>query len=174
MIFLWKKLETYGTKWKIIFIFVFGMVTFTGEYPSKVDDKGRLVMPSALRKVMPEDADMRFVVKRDIFSDCLQMYTFEEWQRRSEEVRSKLNFFNEDHCRFWREFMRNLEVVEPDPKFGRISISSRLLGSIGVSKDVIFSGSYSWIEIWDKDRYEASALTNEEVRTIAGKLSQER
>ena len=150
------------------------MVTFTGEYPSKIDDKGRLVMPSAFRKAVPEGADMRFVVKRDIFSDCLQMYTFEEWQRRSEEVKAKLNFFNEDHCRFWREFMRNLEVVEPDTKFGRISISSRLLASIGAVKDVIFSGSYSWIEIWDKEKYRASALTNEEVRTIAGKLSQER
>ena len=150
------------------------MITFTGEYPSKLDDKGRLVLPSALRKAIPEGGDMRFVVKRDIFSDCLQMYTYEEWQRRSEEVRSRLDFFNEEHCRFWREFMRNLEVVEPDSKFGRISISSRLLKSIGVVRDVIFSGSYNWIEIWDKEKYSAGALTNEEVRTIAGKLSQAR
>jgi len=150
------------------------MVTFIGEYPSKLDDKGRLVMPSALKKVMPEGSDMRFVIKKDIFADCLEMYTLEEWQRRSEEVKSKLNFFNEEHARFWREFMRNRDVVEPDPKFGRIAISKKLLDAIGVNKDVIFSGNDYKIEIWAKEKFEESELSNEEYLSIAGKLSEQK
>jgi len=164
----------FGIKWKIICIFVSIMVTFIGEYPSKLDDKGRLVMPSALKKAMPEGSDMRFVVKKDIFADCLEMYTFEEWQHRSEEVKSKLNFFNEEHNRFWREFMRNRDVVEPDPKFGRIAISRKLLDAIGVNKDVVFCGNDYKIEVWAREKFEGSELSHEEYLSIAGKLSEQR
>ena len=53
------------------------MVNFIGEYTAKADDKGRLVFPSAFKAVMPADGDMRFVLKKDIFEDCLEMYTYE-------------------------------------------------------------------------------------------------
>ena len=115
---------------------------------------------------------MRFVVKKDIFAPCLEMYAWEEWEAQSAQVKSRLNFFNEAHARFWREYMRNRAVVEPDPKFGRISISRKLLDSIGVNKDVVFSGNDYKIEIWAKEKYEASSLSNEEYIAIAGKLSE--
>lgn len=150
------------------------MITFIGEYTSKLDDKGRLVLPSAFKGIMPEGGDMRFVVKKDIFTDCLEMYTFEEWERQSAEVKSKLNLFNEDHSKFWREYMRHRAVVEPDPKFGRISIPARLLESIGVAKEVVFSGNDYKIEIWAKEKYEASEISNSEFLSIAGKLSETR
>lgn len=53
------------------------MNTFIGEYTVKIDDKGRMVFPSAFKSLMPADGDMRFVIKKDIFEDCLEMYTFE-------------------------------------------------------------------------------------------------
>ena len=117
---------------------------------------------------------MRFVVKKDIFAPCLEMYPFEEWERQSAEVKSKLNFFNAEHAKFWREYMRNRSVVEPDPKFGRISISRKLLDAIGITKEAVFSGNDYKIEIWAKDQYEASQITNEEYIAIAGKLSEQR
>lgn len=146
------------------------MVTFIGEYTGKLDDKGRLVLPSALKNALPDDSDMRFVIKKDLFDDCLEMYTFEEWQRRSEEVKSRLNFFNAEHSRFWREYMRNRAVVEPDPKLGRITIPAKLLASIGVSREVVFSGNDYKIEIWAKEKYESGAISNEEYLSIAGSL----
>lgn len=150
------------------------MVTFIGEYSAKIDDKGRVVMPSALKSAMPADSDMRFVIKKDIFEDCLEMYTFDEWQRRSEEVKSKLDLFNREHAIFWREYMRNRAIVEPDGKIGRISIPKKLLESIGVTKEVVFSGNDYKIEIWAKDKFEASEISNEEYIAIAGRLSQTR
>ena len=146
------------------------MVTFIGSYTSKMDDKGRLVFPSPLKNMLPEGSDMRFVVKKDIFSDCLEMYTFEEWARQSEEVRSRLDMFNEDHARFWRAYMRDRDIVEPDAKFGRITISKELLDRIGVTKEVVFSGNDYKIEVWSKEKYEDSKISNEEFIAIAGKL----
>lgn len=148
------------------------MVTFIGEYISKLDDKGRLVFPSAFKGLLAEGDDMRFVIKKDIFEDCLEMYTYAEWERQSAEVKSKLNIFNEEHSRFWREYMRNRDVVSPDPKFGRITISKKLLDSIGVTKDVVFSGNDYKIEIWAKEKFDQSSISNDEFIAIAGKLSE--
>ena len=76
------------------------MARFIGEYKAKVDDKGRLIFPSAFKSAMGSGADLRFVIKNSLFSECLEMYTYAEWEKESELVRSRLNFFNRDHAEF--------------------------------------------------------------------------
>ena len=148
------------------------MIKFIGEYNAKVDDKGRLIFPAAFKGIMPADGDMRFVIRKDTFTDCLEMYTYSEWERQSELVKSKLNIaFNEKHAKFWRAYMNNRAVVEPDAKLGRISIPKKLLELIGVTKEVIFSGNDYKIEIWAKEKFESSVISNEEFINIAGSLS---
>ena len=148
------------------------MNTFIGEYTVKIDDKGRMVFPSAFKSLMPADGDMRFVTKKDIFEDCLEMYTFEEWERQSSEVKSRLNFFNRDHAMFWREYMRDRAIVEPDGKVGRISVPKKLLEAIGVNKEVVFSGNDYKIEIWAREKFEEARISNEQYISLAGMLSQ--
>lgn len=70
--------------------------------------------------------------------------------------------------------MRDRDLVEPDPKYGRISISKELLDRIGVEKEVVFSGNDYKIEIWAKEKFEASGISNEEFISIAGKLPESR
>ena len=147
------------------------MVTFIGKYSSKVDDKGRLVFPAALKNAVPEGAEMRFVVKKSLYSDCLDMYSWEEWQKESDKVRESLDFFNPDHELFWREYMRDCVCVEPDAKLGRITIPRYLLDAIGVNKEVTFSGINFKIEIWAQEKYEAARLGRESFVAIAKSLS---
>lgn len=147
------------------------MVTFIGEYTSKIDDKGRMVFPAPLKGVLPPGSDMRFVIKKDLFEPCLQMYTLEEWENTSAEVKSKLNFFNRQHAIFWREYMRDRDVVEPDAKLGRITVSRKLLDAIGVTKEVVFSGNDFKIEIWAKEEFEKRRIPNDEYIAIAESLS---
>lgn len=166
-----------GTKWKTFANFVAlayknnFMITFIGEYTSRVDDRGRLVLPAQLKSCMPVGGDMRLVVKKSIYDDCLEMYTFEEWTKQSEKVKDGLNFFNPKHVQFWREYMRDRDVVEPDSKLGRISISRNLLDAIGVNKEVVFFGIDFKIEIWAKEKFEKSRLSNENYTAIAESLS---
>ena len=148
------------------------MVTFIGEYNARLDDKGRLVFPAPLKAALVPGSDQRFVIKKNLFEPCLEMYTMEEWERQSGEMKASLDLtFNRQHSTFWREYMRDRDVVEPDPKFGRISISRKLLSSIGVNKEVVFSGNDFKIEIWAKEKYEASAISDEEFIAIAESLS---
>ena len=148
------------------------MNTFIGEYTVKIDDKGRMVFPSAFKSLMSADGDMRFVIKKDIFEDCLEMYTFEEWERQSSDVKSRLNFFNRDHAMFWREYMRDRAIVETDGKVGRISVQKKLLEAIGVNKEVVFSGNDYKIEIWAREKFEEARISNEQYISLAGMLSQ--
>ncbi len=151
------------------------MVKFIGEYSAKIDDKGRLVLPSAFKAMMyaemGQNADMRLVLKKAIYADCLEMYTYEEWVRQSEELKSRLNFLNPDHARFWRAYMSGRALVEPDDKVGRINIPKKLLDSIGADKDVVFSGNDHKIEIWAKDKFETAQISDEEFVLLAGKVS---
>lgn len=148
------------------------MATFIGEYRAKVDDKGRIVFPSAFKAGFDPGLGLRFVIKKSLFSNCLEMYTYSEWEAGSEAVRSKLNFFNREHARFWREYMRDTAEVAPDGKVGRMLIPKALLekAGIGVGSEVIFSGSNHIIEIWPKDAYEAQKLSSEEFVALAEKI----
>ena len=147
------------------------MVTFIGEYTSKIDDKGRMVFPAPLKGMLPPGSDMRFVIKKDLFEPCLQMYTLEEWEHTSAEVKSRLNFFNRQHAIFWREYMSDRDVVEPDAKLGRITVSRKLLDAIGVTKEVVFYGNDFKIEIWAKEEFEKERIPNDEYIAIAESLS---
>lgn len=141
-------------------------MNFIGEYSAKIDDKGRIILPSAFKSLLPAD-DMRFVVRKDIFDDCLEMLTFSEWEKRSEQIKSRLNFLKKEHAAFWREFMRGNTVVTPDNKLGRISIPRKLLDAIGAEKEVIFAGNDHKIELWAREKYESSAIPEEEFVSLA-------
>ena len=154
------------------------MVKFIGEYSAKVDDKGRVVFPSAFKSLMAAGsdngckADMRFVIKKDLWENCLEMFTFAEWERQSEGIKSKINFLNRDQAAFWREYTRHRAIVEPEEKLGRMSIPKTLLESIGAGKELVFCGSDHKIEIWGKEQFENSELTNEQFISLAESLSE--
>ena len=129
------------------------MAKFIGEYTVKIDDKGRMIFPSAFKGVFAPEETMALIVKKDLFENCLQMYTYTQWEEESNQVKSRLNFFKKEHAEFWREYMRNRAVVEPDEKLGRITIPKKILESIGAEKEMIFVGNDHMIEIWAKEEY---------------------
>lgn len=146
------------------------MTKFVGEYRAKTDDKGRLVFPSAFKSLMDNTQPLRLVVKKNLFAPCLDIYTYEEWERESEDIKSRLNFFNREHAAFWRGYMSGRALVEPDGKLGRITVPRSLLDSIGVEKEVVFAGNDHKIELWARDRYEASVMSDEEFTALAEKI----
>ena len=61
-------------------------------------------------------------------------------------------------------------MIEPDAKMGRITVPARLLESIGVAKDVIFSGNDHKIELWAKEKFEESRMDNAGFISLAEKI----
>lgn len=147
------------------------MVTFIGKAIAKKDDKGRIVFPSLFKSAMPTDEKMTFVIHKDIYSDCLEMYTFAEWQRQSEAIKAKLNLLDERHAKFWRRYMLDRAIVTPDAKLSRISIPTELLDKIGVNKEVVFLGGDYKIEIWAKEKFDSQMISDDEYKSMAEELS---
>ncbi len=138
------------------------MVRFIGEYKAKADDKGRLVFPSAFKSLLPTDEPVQLIVKKDLFAPCLNIFTLEEWDRETAEARSRLNRYNKKESRVLRAYMSGRCIVTPEGKFGRISIPRHMLDSVGIEKEVVFSGCDFKIELWAKDRYEAEAIMDDQ------------
>ena len=47
---------------------------FLGNIEAKVDEKGRVFLPSAFRKVLDTAAEDGLVLRKDVFQPCLVLY----------------------------------------------------------------------------------------------------
>lgn len=147
------------------------MTGFFGKHTAKIDDKGRIVIPSGIKSVVPAD-QMQFVIRKDMYSNCLEMYTWQEWANMSQAVRSKLDLaFDEDHIRYWRTYMSDTVTVVPDAKLGRITIPREILDKAGIDKEVVFLGVDYKVEIWAKEELEDGRLSADEFRQMGKKIS---
>ena len=129
------------------------MASFIGEISCKLDTKGRILFPAAFKKQIPAAAQEKFVIKKDIFEDCLVLYPFNEWERQVDIIRKKLNPYNKDHNRFLRGFFRGTAEIELDAS-NRILLPKRLVEKIKAEKELVLIGLDTKLEIWSKELYE--------------------
>ena len=133
------------------------MTSFIGEFDCKVDAKGRVMMPSGLRKQLDPDAQERFVLNRG-FEKCLVLYPQNVWKGISAEI-SKLNQYKKKNREFIRYFYRGATETGLDGT-GRILLPKRLLNYASIKKEAVLFAYFDRIEIWDKSTYD-NLLTDE-------------
>ncbi len=145
------------------------MSAFIGDYTCKVDSKGRVLLPSAFVKQLPAKGQDRFVVKKDIFENCLVLYPMDEWEYQNKLIRSKINPYKKDHNTFLRNFFRGTAELLLDSN-NRLLIPKRLLTVVGIDKDVVMAGQDSKIEIWSKEDYAALGAGEDEFANLAERI----
>ena len=128
------------------------MINLIGTYECKSDAKGRIMLPSALKKQLSSVMQDGFVIKRSVFNNCLEMYPMKEWDTMAAQV-NQLNRFIKKNIDFIRSYMSGLKVVEADGN-GRILIPKSLIVFAGIDKEIVLTASVNVIEIWDKLQYE--------------------
>lgn len=126
--------------------------SFIGTYECKVDAKGRLMLPAALKKQMDGVLQDGFVIKRAVFQECLELYPMTEWDALMQKI-NKLNRFKKKNNDFIRRFTAGVKMVEVDAN-GRLLIPKDLVVFASISKDIVMSSAVNIIEIWDKTKYE--------------------
>lgn len=126
--------------------------SFIGTYECKVDAKGRLMLPVALKKQMDGVLQDGFVIKRAVFQECLELYPMTEWDALMQKI-NKLNRFKKKNNDFIRRFTAGVKMVEVDAN-GRLLIPKDLVVFASISKDIVMSSAVNIIEIWDKTKYE--------------------
>lgn len=128
------------------------MTNLIGEYICKVDEKGRLLVPSGLRKQFAPVAEGKLFVKRGIES-CLELYQKHDWEEVSKKV-AGLNQFVKKNRMFARKFISGATQLELDA-VGRILLPKPLMEYAEVGKEVVLFAYGNKIEIWDKAKYDA-------------------
>ncbi len=144
------------------------MTNFIGDHACKVDSKGRILFPAALKKQLAEGAG-HFVIKKDLFENCLVIYTAQEWKTQNENIRNQLNPFNKEHNRFLRGYSRGTAELSLDNN-GRLLVPKRLFNLAGISKEIVLSGQDAKIEMWAKEVYDTMDEDEMEFAALAEKI----
>src|SRR5688572_5630544 len=87
------------------------MTFFTSEFESKLDAKGRLVLPARIKSQLPEGSN-EIVIRRG-FERCLILYPMVEFKKIFSKI-SSLNEFNEENRKLQRNFFNGIATVELD------------------------------------------------------------
>ena len=130
------------------------MINILGTYECKADSKGRIMLPSPLKKQITSVLKGGFVVKRSVFNRCLEIHPMSEWKKIVDQV-NQLNRFVKKNNDFIRSYMSGLKIVHADSS-SRILIPKDLLDFAGLEKQIVLSSSVNIIEVWDKKEYEKS------------------
>lgn len=128
------------------------MTHLIGTYECKVDAKGRLMLPSALKKQLQAVLSEGLVLKRSLFQNCIEMHPMNEWEKMMEKVNS-INRFKKKNNDFIRKFMAGVKMVEVDAN-ARLLIPRELVHFAGIKKEIVLTSNVNMVEIWDKERYE--------------------
>ena len=88
------------------------MSGFIGEYYCKLDVKGRMLIPSDVRKQLSPIDQEQFVISRGV-DYCLSMYTSSEWSVVMSKLR-KLNRFKSKDRKFARMFQKGATKITVD------------------------------------------------------------
>ena len=150
------------------------MARFYGKSSAKVDDKGRIVFPAAFRAALERSGESgaTLIIKKSVHGSCLDLYSLEEWIKRSDRVAEGLDTeLNPEHAAFWEKFNDDVYEIVLDGKLGRLNIPENLLKAAGISKEVTFAGVGYKIELWDKERREAALSDDALFRKTAAELS---
>lgn len=129
------------------------MINLLGEYDCKLDAKGRLMLPSGLKKQLVKVLDEGFVINRNLHQHCLVMYPMSEWQSLSGKLK-KLNRLVKKNDVIVRKVMGGATPVEPDST-GRILLPKSLVEHAKLETELKVIGSNNTVEIWSKSEYEA-------------------
>jgi MraZ protein len=133
------------------------MIQLLGEFDCKLDAKGRLMVPSSLKKQLPNVEKEGLVINRG-FEKHLVIYPKKVWEGIVAEL-SKLNQYEKKTREFIRFFTRGATELNVD-QTGRVLLPKSLLEFAGISGDVVLACQFDKIEVWSKSAYD-SLLDNE-------------
>ncbi len=121
---------------------------FRGNYPTRVDEKGRLKVPADFKRVIEEKYGAQFYIT-SMDGKVAQIYPFEEWERIEQKL-AALSNFNPTKKKFLTRTNYYGQVVEMDGQ-GRLLIPQLLRESAGLKGEVAVMGYLNRLEVQNMD-----------------------
>ena len=117
----------------------------------KADSKGRVMLPVGLKKELAPMLNAGFVLKKNPFHECLDLFPKAEWDKEMEEV-LELNRNIKKNDVYVRMFLNGVKPVEIDGT-GRLLIPKDLIAFANFKKEIVVASQINKVEIWDKATY---------------------
>lgn len=121
-------------------------MTFLGEHSHSLDAKGRIILPARFRDGLASG----FLTTEE--DQCLALWPPEPFAAKAAEMQERAKGGAEEK---WvaRLFFNGASEVRPDPQ-GRVAIPPALRETAGLERDVVVSGQFDHIEIWDAETFQ--------------------
>jgi MraZ protein len=127
------------------------MAFFKGQETYSIDNKGRVNIPSKMRKSISPSANDTFTITRGL-EECVVAYPLDEWKKYEEKF-VELNQYDPKNRYFLTKILQWAEDVSLDGQ-QRISISKKLLDFAGIENKVVIVGMVDHIEFWNPEKFE--------------------
>ena len=138
------------------------MSTFVGNIEGRLDEKGRIFIPSAYRKILAESGSKFMVMRRDTDNECLMFYPEHVWNEKVEALRAALDEWNPEDQLILMQFMADAEYLEMDGQ-GRVLLQKKNLETIGAQQDVLFVGMLNRFALWAPETFANKRLSQTEL-----------
>jgi MraZ protein len=122
------------------------MSSFKGSDTYSVDAKGRVSIPSKMRRNISADAQGTFVLTRGL-EKCLYAYPLDEWKKLEANIQSLQQASDQDRF-YMRMLMQFSEELVADTQY-RLLIPQTMLEFAEIRKEVYFIGVLDHIELWN-------------------------
>src|SRR5579871_704826 len=140
---------------------------FRGNHPTRVDEKGRLKVPSEFKHVIDEKYGTKFYIT-SLDGKVAQVYPFEEWEQIEAKL-AGLSNFNPTKKKFLNRTNYYGQVVEMDNQ-GRLLLPALLRDDAEIKGEVAVVGHLKHLEVQSIERYkkdiEENRFTAEDEKTL--------
>jgi MraZ protein len=137
------------------------MAFFAGTYRATIDDKGRVVLPSAFKKAMGENIPDQVVLEKNRLGKCLDIHPMQVWQEKVEKFQAKVRAStNPAHFAALRQYFRNFAPVSLAAN-GRINIPDEYLKYANLEGKVTFLGMGASISLSNEIVAEADDISDD-------------
>jgi MraZ protein len=121
-----------------------------GSFPARIDDKGRLKVPTMFRGVI-QDQQGPDVFVTSLTGECVRIYPMQVWL----EIELKLSNIPANHpsrLKFLDRVNYYGQTSELDSQ-GRVVIPPNLRDSASIVGDVRVFGRINYLEVWNDERF---------------------
>ena len=140
---------------------------FAGEFPCKLDEKGRFAVPASLRErfaVPGSPAVKKAVLVKSQQERCLWLFPLLHWYALLELQRQRLT---EPESRLFMHYVVS-EVLEVEiDRTSRVLIPRKLREDAGIGEEVVLVGMYDRLEVWSSSTWKTHISQLEEEHELS-------
>ena len=134
------------------------MATFRGNHPAKVDEKGRLKLPSAFKQLVDAEHVTQFYIT-SMDGKSAEIWPLPEWEKR-EQLLAESSTLDDAVQKYLNLTSYYGQQVEVDNQ-SRVLLPQILRGKASLDSDVAVFGKMTYLEVHNREVFEQSMTANE-------------